>query len=91
MVRLKYAMKAKTWALQVRHGGEVAAAEQLADQDAQPELDLVEPRAVLGRVVEDDAVAGVAQERRPGGHGLEEAGLLLTPRPSGGRPSTSAT
>ena len=42
-------------------GGEVAAAEEFAHQDGEPDLDLVEPRGVFGREVESDPAAGVAR------------------------------
>jgi len=58
-------------------GGEVAASEQLAHQDGEPDLDLIDPGRVLRREVEGDAMAGVAQERLPRRHGGEDAGLAL--------------
>ena len=48
--------------------GEGTTFEQLAHQDAQPDLNLVEPRTMLGRIVKDDAMGWVTQE---GGPGLE--------------------
>src|ERR1051325_9394781 len=51
---------------EVLDGGEGAAAEELAGEDRQPDLDLVEPGAVVGRVVEDDPMGGVAEEGGPG-------------------------
>src|SRR5438046_1835570 len=57
--------------------GEGAATEELASQDRQPDLDLVEPGAMVGRVVQDDAVAGVAQEGGPGLARGQDAGLTL--------------
>ena len=56
-------------------GGEVAAAEEFADQDREPNLDLIEPRGVLGREVEGDAVTGIAQECLACRHRLEDAGF----------------
>src|SRR5512141_1886850 len=41
---------------------EIAAPEQLSDQDREPDFDLVDPRRVLWCEMEGDAVAGVAQE-----------------------------
>src|SRR3954451_24588924 len=61
----------------MRLGGEVAAAEQLADQDRKPDLDLVDPRGVLGREVEGDPMIGVTQERLACRHRLENAGFSL--------------
>src|SRR3954469_14056772 len=60
-------------------GGEVAAAEQLADQDRKPDLDLVHPRCVLGREVERDPMIGIAQERLTCCHRLKDAGLAFLP------------
>lgn len=42
---------------EVGGGAERAAAEELAGQDTEPELDLIEPGGVPGRVMEDDPVA----------------------------------
>jgi hypothetical protein len=65
--------------LEVLLGREVAAAEELADQDREPDLDLIDPRGVLGREVESDPVTGIAQERLACCHRLEDAGLSLLP------------
>src|SRR5262249_53910278 len=43
--------------LEVRKRGEAGAAQQLAHQDAKPDLYLVQPRAVPGRVDEADPLA----------------------------------
>ena len=43
-------------------GGEVAAFEETTSQGAEPQFDLVEPRAVLGREVEDVLVICISQE-----------------------------
>jgi hypothetical protein len=45
-------------------------------------LDLIEPRGVLGREVEGDAVTGIAQECLACRHRLEDAGYPLLPRSS---------
>lgn len=37
---------------------------KLADQDREPDLDLIEPRGMVGREVKGDAVTGIAAERR---------------------------
>jgi hypothetical protein len=64
-------------------GGEVAAAEKPANQDREPDLDLLEPRSgsrprgVLGREVEGDPVTGIAQERLACRHRLKDAGFAL--------------
>lgn len=44
---------------------EIAAFQEAACQSAEPQLDLVEPRAVFGREVEDMLVIGIGQERAP--------------------------
>ena len=41
---------------------EIAALQEAASQGAEPQFDLVEPRAVLGREVEDVLVIGIGQE-----------------------------
>src|SRR3954465_12404305 len=51
--------------LEILDRAEAGAAEQLSHQDAEPDLDLVEPRGVLGGVDEPDPVARVGQEGRP--------------------------
>ena len=58
-------------------GGEVAAAKEFSHQDGEPDFDLIEPRCVLGREVEDDAMVGLAQERLAGGLGREHAATCL--------------
>jgi hypothetical protein len=55
--------------LELLLGREVAAAEEFADQDREPNLNLVEPRGVLGREGEGDAMTGIAQERHEVGFG----------------------
>ena len=44
---------------------EVAAFQEATSQGAEPQFDLVEPRAVLGREVEDVLVIGIGQEGTP--------------------------
>ena len=65
--------------LEVGHRGEVAAAEALSMDDAEKDLDLVEPRAVFGQVDEADAVADVREELAPGGHRFEDAANVFFP------------
>src|ERR1700730_15300762 len=48
---------------QIVNGAEVAAPQELAHQDAEPDLHLVHPGGVLGRVVEDNRMRGLSQER----------------------------
>src|SRR4051812_16488534 len=54
--------------LQVLLRGEAGAAQQLAHEDGEPDLDLVQPGRMLGGEVKADAVAGIAQERLTTGH-----------------------
>src|SRR5688572_32172515 len=65
--------------LEVLGGDEAAPPDHLADQDREPDLDLVEPRRMLGGEVEDDAVLGIAQKRLPARHRLQDAALALDP------------
>ena len=46
--------------VEVRHGGEVAAADDFSHDDPKHRFDLVEPRAVFGQVYEANAVRLVA-------------------------------
>src|SRR5881227_919139 len=57
--------------------GEGAASEQLAGEDGEPDLDLVEPGAVVRGVVEDDAMGRIAEEGGAGGARGEDASLAL--------------
>ena len=57
--------------------GDTAASEHPADQDAEPQLDLVEPGGVLGRVEEGDAVGRIAKEGGARGHRPEDPGLAF--------------
>src|SRR5262245_30930 len=66
--------------LEILPRGEAGSAEELAHQDAEPNLDLVEPGAVLGGVHEADAVARRRQEGRPAGLGLQHPAFPLLPQ-----------
>ena len=61
-------------------GLETAALQQASGQDAEPNLDLIEPGGVLWGVDEADAMTGIGQESGPAGHGLEDAVFLLDPQ-----------
>src|ERR1700712_3201113 len=63
--------------LEMLLGREVAAAEEFADQDREPDLDLVEPRGVFRREVEGNAVSSIAQEALACRHRLKDAGFPL--------------
>ena len=76
--------------LQFRYTSEGATPEQFAHQNGEPYLDLVEPRTLLGRVMEHHCVGGIAQECRTAGHQGEDAifpffaqGVLLDARKLG--------
>src|SRR5215217_6374902 len=62
---------------EVVDGGEGAATEELARQDREPDFDLIEPGAVVRRVVEDDAMGGIGQESGAGLARGQDAGLAL--------------
>ena len=59
--------------------GEALASQELSDQDGKPDLDLIEPRGVLGGEMEGDPVALVAQEGLAAGARFEDAALALFP------------
>src|SRR3954447_22889474 len=79
--------------LEVGHRGEGAAAQALSSEDAQEDLDLVEPRTVLRQVHEADAVADVREELAPRRHRFEDAANVFFPRGSSTphRPATHRT
>src|ERR1700730_5602020 len=54
--------KSQHLSAQVINGAEVAAPQELADQDAEPDFHLVHPRGVFGRVVEDNRMRRISQE-----------------------------
>src|SRR3990167_2157938 len=56
---------------------EAAALEEATGEDAEPDLDLVQPRAVLRGVDEPDAMRRIGQECLARRHGLEDARLSL--------------
>jgi hypothetical protein len=67
--------------LEMLLGGEVATAEKPANQDREPDLDLLEPRSGSrprgGREVAGDPVTGIAQERLVCRRRLKDAGFAL--------------
>ncbi len=65
--------------LEIGLGGEALAAQELSDQDGKPDLDLIEPRGVLGGKMEGDPVALVAQEGLAAGARFEDAALAFYP------------
>ena len=54
----------------------VPTLEQFAHQNAQPDLDLIHPGSVLGRVVEDELVCRIMQKSSTRGHRLQDAVLI---------------
>src|SRR4051794_32101489 len=65
--------------LELEHRGEVAAAQALPVDDAEEDLDLVQPRAVFRQVDEADAVADVREELAPRRHRFEDAANVFFP------------
>ena len=62
---------------EVSHRGEVPAAQAFSLEDAEEDLDLVEPGAVFGQVNEADPVTGIREELAPRRRGLENAANLF--------------
>src|SRR4051812_27501874 len=62
---------------QICLGGKTAAANDPPDQDAEPDLHLVQPRRMLRRVDEADAVTGILQELLAARHRFQHAALAL--------------
>src|SRR3954452_12216919 len=67
---------------EVGHRGEAAAAQAFPVDDAEDDLDLVEPRAVLGQVDEADPVADVREGRATRRHRPQDAANVFFPRGS---------
>ena len=65
-------MKAKIWSRKSGSRAEIAAFEQLAHQNTQPDFDLIHPGRMLGRVANDHLVRRVMQERGTAFHRLED-------------------
>jgi len=61
--------ESKNPGLQVLNRGEGAACEEFADQDAEPDFDLVEPGTVFWRIMKDNLVGRIAQKGCSAGHG----------------------
>jgi hypothetical protein len=53
---------------QLQHGSTIESGKQTADEDAEPDLNLVEPGTVLGRIDEANAVGRVSKKRGPRFH-----------------------
>lgn len=62
---------------QFLRGGKAGPFEQAADQDAEPDFDLIQPGSMFGRIDEADAMAGICQKRLAGGHGSQDAAFAF--------------
>src|SRR3990172_12204883 len=69
--------------LQIVYRSEVATLQQTPDQNAEPDLDLVQPRSVDRRVNEPDAMRRVLQEGSARLHGFQDASFTLDPQGHG--------
>ncbi len=63
--------------LQILNRGKRAAFEQCTDQNTEPDLDLIEPGAMLGSVLEHDFMAGIAEKSSATGHRGEDTALAF--------------
>src|ERR1700684_1362419 len=61
-------------------GGKVASAKHPSGEDAEPDFDLIQPRAMLRCVDKADAVAQVAQKRLPALEGFQHPALAFLPQ-----------
>src|SRR5215471_6415440 len=61
--------------LEMFFAGEVSTAQELANENGEPDLDLINPGCVLRCKMKDDAVAAVAEKRLAGFHRGKYAGL----------------
>ena len=59
--------------LQILDRSERTASEELAHQDGEPNLDLIHPGTMIGRIMKDDLVGGITQERRTARHQGQDA------------------
>src|SRR5579859_237658 len=60
--------KGEHFGLQVLHTGKGATFENLAHQDAEPDLDLIHPRTMFRGVMKHDPVGRVGEKRGSAGH-----------------------
>ena len=65
--------ESQDFGLQILDRCERTATEQLADQDREPDRNLAHPGAMIGGVMKDDLVGGIAQERCPPRHEGQDA------------------
>src|SRR5271163_4734148 len=62
---------------QILHGRKVASLDHAPHQDAEPNLDLIQPRRMFRHIHKTDAMRLVLQKLPPGRHGLQYASFLL--------------
>ena len=66
--------------LEFEHRGEACATQAFSVEDAEEDLDLVEPRTMFGQVDEADAVVDVREKFSPRLHRFEDAANVFFPR-----------
>ncbi len=69
--------KGQDFGLEIGHRDEVAAFEQLASENAEPKLNLVQPGSVFGRVVKDKAMGRIREKGGAALHRGQNAGLTF--------------
>ena len=62
---------------QILNGSAAGPSDQFTNQNAEPHLDLIHPRGMLGRIMKNDLVSRVGKKRRPRHHRLKNAALAL--------------
>ena len=72
--------KGQHFSLEIGDRGKSAALEQLAGENAEPNLNLVHPGSVFGRIVKDDAMGRVGEKSSAGLHRSENAGFTFDPQ-----------
>lgn len=58
-------------------GGKGSSSKQFANQNTEPDFDLVEPRAMLWRVMKDNAMGGVTKKSSPSLLVVQDTGLAF--------------
>lgn len=71
--RVKIVNESKELPVQVIHGAEAATLEKASRQNAEPELDLIEPRAMFGGEDETNPMGYIGQESGSGLHRLKDS------------------
>lgn len=64
-------------AFQLVHGSEITAFEHFSNQDAGPNLDLIHPGSMFGRVMKDNPMGGGAQKGGSGSLGFQNPRFAL--------------